>query len=192
MEAIARGPMAQDTGKNISNTISTYGKRLFGFIRAKVNTNEDAEDLLQDVWFRFSQLTNLDELESVSGWLYQVARNRVTDFYRKQKTESLEDNSYENEEGELSFKEILLADDTHHPELKQFKNLFWEQLLEALDELPANQREVFVRHELEDESLQQIADSTGENIKTIISRKGYAVKHLRERLEDLYNEFINT
>lgn len=192
MEAIARGPMAQDTGKNISNTISTYGKRLFGFIRSKVGNNEDAENLLQDVWFRFSQLTNLDELESVSGWLYQVARNRVTDFYRKQKTESLEDNSYENEEGELSFKEILLADDTHHPELKQFKNLFWEQLLEALDELPDKQREVFVRNELEDESLQQIADSMGENLKTIISRKGYAVKHLRERLENLYNEFINT
>jgi RNA polymerase sigma factor (sigma-70 family) len=192
MEAIARGQMAQDKGKNISNTITTYGKRLFGFIRSKVNTNEDAEDLLQDVWVRFSQLTNLDELESVSGWLYQVARNRVTDFYRKQKTQSLEENNYEDEDGELSFKEILLADDTHHPELKQFKNIFWDQLLQALDELPANQREVFVRHELEDESLQQIADSKGENIKTIISRKGYAVKHLRERLDNLYNEFINT
>lgn len=192
MEAIAKGPMAQDSGKHISNTITTYGKRLFGFIRSKVNNNEDAEDLLQDVWLRFSQLTNLDELESVSGWLYRVARNRVTDFYRKQSNDSLEDFSYENENGELSFKEILMADDSHHPELKQFKNLFWEQLLQALDELPTKQREVFVRNELEDESLQQIADSSGENIKTIISRKGYAVKYLRERLDDLYNEFINT
>lgn len=192
MEAIARGRMARDKGKHINNTINTYGKRLFGFIRSKVKSNEDAEDLLQDVWFRFSQLTNLDELESVSGWLYQMARNRVTDFYRKQKTQSLEENSFEDEDGELSFKEILLADDTHHPELKQFKNIFWEQLLKALEELPSNQREVFVRNELEDESLQQIADSNGKNIKTIISRKGYAVKYLREHLDNLYNEFINT
>lgn len=178
--------------KGISDTIKTYGQRLFGFIRSKVNSNEDAEDLLQDVWYRFSQLSNLDELESVSGWLYQVARNRVTDFYRKKKDDALEDYSYENEEGEINIKDILLADDTHHPELKQFKNLFWDELLKALDELPSNQREVFVRNELEDESLQQIADSTNENLKTIISRKGYAVKHLRARLNALYEEFITT
>ena len=176
--------------KGISDTIKTYGQKLFGFIRSKVNSNEDAEDLLQDVWYRFSQLSNLDELESVSGWLYSVARNRVTDFYRKKKDDALEDYTYENEDGEMNIKDILLSNDTHHPELKQFKNLFWDELLKALDELPANQREVFIRNELEDESLQQIADSSGENIKTIISRKGYAVKHLRERLNDLYQEFI--
>jgi RNA polymerase sigma factor (sigma-70 family) len=191
MEARA-GASILEKKNSISDTIKTYGQRLFGFIRAKVNSNEDAEDLLQDVWYRFSQLSNLDELESVSGWLYQVARNRVTDFYRKKKTDALEDHSYENEEGEINIKDILLADDTHHPELKQFKNLFWDELLKALDELPANQRNVFVRNELEDESLQQIAETTGENIKTIISRKGYAVKHLRTRLNALYEEFINT
>ena len=192
MEAILERPMAEKTNPNISDTISEYGKRLFGFIRGKVNTNEDAEDLLQDVWYRFSQITNLDEVESVSGWLFSVARNRVTDFYRKKKTANIEDYSYETEEGDINFKEILLADDNNNPELKQFKHLFWEQLLEALDELPANQREVFVQNELEDLTLQQIADKTGENLKTIISRKGYAIKHLRARLEDLYNEFTNT
>lgn len=191
MEAILNTPMADNLTSHKSNTIKEYGKRLFGFIRSKVNNNEDAEDLLQDVWYRFSQITNLDELESVSGWLFQVARNRVTDFYRKKKTKAIEDFSYESDEGELGFKEILLADDTHHPELKQFKNLFWEQLMEALDELPAKQREVFVLNELEDLTLLEIADKTGENLKTIISRKGYAVKYLRQRLENLYNEINN-
>ena len=183
--------MTREKNSSIAETIRTYGQRLFGFIRSKVSSNEDAEDLLQDVWYRFSQLSNLDELESVSGWLYQVARNRVTDFYRKKKEDALEDYSYENEEGEIHIKDILLADDTHHPELKQFKNLFWEELLKALDELPANQREVFMLNELEEMSLQEIADRQGENIKTIISRKGYAVKYLRSRLETMYREFIN-
>lgn len=193
MEAIAGGiAMAEQVHKTKSDTIRSQGKGLFGFIRSKVRSNEDAEDLLQDVWYRFSQLTNLDELESVSGWLFQVARNRITDFYRKKKMDALEDYRYENEEGEIHIKDILLADDSHHPELKQFKNLFWDELLKALDELPANQREVFVRNELEDETLQQIADRTGENLKTIISRKGYATKHLRARLNALYEEFITT
>ena len=192
MEAHVRSLMAEEKKTTISDNFKTYGQRLFGFIRSKVNSNEDAEDLLQDVWYRFSQLTNLDELESVSGWLYQVARNRVTDFYRKKKNDSLEDYTYENEEGELNIKDILLADDTHHPELKQFKNIFWDELLKALDELPTNQREVFVLNELEEISLQEIANRNGENLKTIISRKGYAVKYLRTRLESIYNEFINT
>ncbi len=169
--------------------IKEYNKRLFGFIRKKVGSDEDAEDLLQDVWLRFSQLTNLDELESISGWLFRVARNRITDFYRKKKTEPLEDLSFETEDGEINIKEILLIDDSNQPELKQFKDLFWEEMMEALDELPEKQREVFVMNEMEDLTLQEIADKTGENLKTIISRKGYALKHLRARLETLYNEF---
>lgn len=193
MEAIAEAEvMAEENKKTKSDTIKSQGKGLFGFIRSKVNSNEDAEDLLQDVWYRFAQLTNLDELESVSGWLFQVARNRIIDFYRKKKNKSLEDFTYENEAGELNFKDILLADDSQHPEMKQFKNLFWDELLKALDELPANQREAFVLNEIEEISLQEIANRTGENLKTIISRKGYAVKFLRSRLENLYNEFINT
>lgn len=184
--------MAKRNEPIINGTVRQYGSKLFGFIRSKVSSNEDAEDLLQDVWSRFSQLTNLDELESVSGWLYQVARNRVTDFYRKKKSDSIEDYSFESESGEISFKQLLLSSDDDLPEMKQFRNLFWEQLLSALDELPENQREVFVLNEMEDLTLQEIADQTGENLKTIISRKGYAVKFLRQRLETLYNEFINT
>jgi RNA polymerase sigma factor (sigma-70 family) len=192
MEAILTTRMAQKETPNIKGTEAEYRSRLFGFIRGKVKTNEDAEDLLQDVWYRFSQITNLDQIESISGWLFSVARNRVTDFYRKKKTENIEDYSFETEDGDINFKEILLADDNNNPELKQFKNLFWDQLLEALDELPENQRDVFVMNELEDLTLQEIADKTGQNLKTIISRKGYAIKYLRLKLENLYNEFINT
>lgn len=182
--------MSKKTDPAISDNIKEYGKRLFGFIRSKVRTEEDAEDLLQDVWYQFSNLSSIGELESVSGWLFRVARNKVTDYYRKKRTDSIEDHSYTNEDGELNFKEFLLLDDTD-PSLKQFKELFWDELTEALSELPENQREVFVWNELEDMTLQEIADKKGENIKTIISRKGYATKHLRKRLEFLYNEFNN-
>lgn len=180
--------MAEKANRNIVGTINEYGKRLFGFIRSKVRSEEDAEDLLQDVWYQFSKLSNINELESVSGWLYQIARNRVTDFYRKKKTQSIEDFSYENEDGEWSIRDILLADDSD-PDVKLFKELFWEELMLGLDELPEKQREVFVLNELEDFTLQEIADQKQENIKTIISRKGYAVKHLRARLTALYQEF---
>lgn len=193
MEGIAGAKtMAEEIKKIQSDTIKSQGKGLFGFIRSKVSSNEDAEDLLQEVWYRFAQLTNLDELESISGWLFQVARSRITDFYRKKKNSSLDDLAYESEEGELNFKDILLADDSHKPEMKQFKELFWNELIKALNELPANQREAFVLNEIEELSLQEIADRSGENLKTIISRKGYAVKFLRSRLTNLYQEFINT
>jgi len=182
--------MADKTRQNITGSIKEYGKRLFGFIRSKVKTEEDAEDLLQDVWYQFSKLSGVDELENVSAWLFRVARNRVTDYYRKKKTSSLEEFSYENEEGELNFKEILLLDDSD-PDLAEFKNLFWEELMAALNELPENQKQVFILNEIEEMTLQEIADKTGENLKTIISRKGYATKHLRKRLESLYNEFNN-
>jgi RNA polymerase sigma factor (sigma-70 family) len=126
----------------------------------------------------------------VSGWLYQVARNKVTDLYRKKKTGLLDDYNYENEEGGFNLKEILLMDDTD-PDGMMFKEMFWEELMAALDELPNNQRQVFILNELEDLTLQEIANQSGENIKTIISRKGYAVKHIRKRLAFLYNEITN-
>lgn len=174
--------------KSISKTIKKYSSQMNAFIRGKVNLAEDAEDILQDVWYQFSRLSNLDELENVSAWLYRVSRNKITDFYRKKKTDNLEDYSYENEEGNFEIKQILLLDDSENPELAFFKELFWDELLKALDELPEKQREVFVLNEIEDKTLQEIADEKEENIKTIISRKGYAVKHLRKRLYPLYKE----
>ena len=180
--------MSDEKRFSITETVQQFGKKLFGFVRGKVKTTEEAEDILQDVWYQFSKLTNLEDLENVSAWLYRVAQNRVTDNYRKKKTENLEDFTYENDENEISFKEILLLDETANPELAIFKEQFWNELMEALEELPENQREVFVLNEIEDFTLQEIANKKGENLKTIISRKGYAVKHLRKKLQHLYNE----
>ncbi len=176
--------------KDIIQAINQYGGQLLGFIRSKVPTNEDAEDVIQDVWFQLSNIVELDTIESIGGWLYKVARNKITDRFRKKTTERIEDFSFESEDGEINFRDILLAN-TITPEDEYFKKIFWKELLLALDELPEKQKIVFVQNELEDISLQEIADQTGENIKTIISRKGYAVKHLRERLNQLYIDFLN-
>lgn len=188
METISTASMTQERNFSIAETVQQFGKKLFGFIRGKVKTTEEAEDILQDVWYQFSRLSNLDDLENVSAWLYRVAQNRVTDNYRKKKTENLEDFTYENDENEISFKEILLLDENASPELAMFKEEFWNQLMNALEDLPESQREVFLLNEIEDFTLQEIADQKGENLKTIISRKGYAVKHLRKKLHNLYKE----
>lgn len=176
--------------QSVIQAVRTYGKQLFSFIRGRVPTDEDAEDILQDVWYQLSNQPEVEAIESVSGWLYRVARNRITDVFRKKKPEALEDFGYENEDGEWLLKDILLADE-FSPEDENLRQLFWEELMAALDELPEKQREVFILNELEDWTLQQIADEKGENLKTIISRKGYAVKHLRSRLENLYQDFIH-
>ncbi len=182
--------MADKQKQNITQVVKDYGKRLFSFIRGKVKTDEDAEDILQDVWYQLSNLSATETIEQISGWLFTVARNKIYDKYRKQKPELLSDFNFEDDEDDLYFPEFLFADNTT-AESEELKNLFWEELFAALEELPETQRQVFMLNELEDKTLQQIADETGENLKTIISRKRYAVKHLRERLEFLYNEFIN-
>ncbi len=177
--------------QNIIQAIQAYGRQLFGFIRSRVKTNEDAEDILQDVWYQFSNQPEREAIESVSGWLYWVARNKITDRYRKKKNESLEDFSFYSEDGDLNFREILLADNSSNPETEHLRQLFWEELFTALEEVPENQRSVFIRNEMEDMTLQEIADADGEKLKTIISRKRYAVLHLRKRLESLYNDIVN-
>ncbi len=179
-----------EKNQNIIHAVGLYGKQLLGFIRGKVPTDEDAEDILQDVWYQYSNLDELDAIDSVSGWLYRVAKNKITDRFRKKRTERLEDFSYENENGEINFKNVLLSD-TQTPEDAFLKKMFWEELMNALEDLPKKQRDVFIKSELEHKSLQQIADEAGENIKTIISRKGYAIKFLRDRLNNLYNDFLN-
>ncbi|MCB0464940.1 MAG: sigma-70 family RNA polymerase sigma factor [Aequorivita sp.] len=172
----------------IHDSIQQYEGKLSGFIRKRVRNEEDAEDILQDVWYQLSNFANVADLENIGAWLYRVARNRVTDRYRKKTTDSLEDFVYENDDEASLFKELLLLDDSNSPELALFKENFWDELMEALEELPEKQREVFIWNEIEDMTLQQIADTTGENIKTIISRKGYAVNHLRKKLNYLYEE----
>jgi RNA polymerase sigma factor (sigma-70 family) len=177
--------------KTIVSAVKQYGQKLLGFIRNRVDSREDAEDILQDVWQQLSSVVNLDEIEQMRGWLHTVARNKIIDRKRKNAPELLDDFSYENDDGAFNLKGILLADSSGDPEAEYMRELFWQELFNALDELPPAQRDVFVWNELEDLTLQQIADNTGQNLKTVISRKGYAVKHLRKRLQALYNDIFN-
>ncbi|WP_347372559.1 RNA polymerase sigma factor [Aequorivita sp. Q41] len=174
----------------LKDSVHQFGTKLFGFIRKRTRNEEDAEDILQDVWYQFSNFANVEDLENIGAWLYRVARNRVTDRYRKKTTDLLEDQtSTQNDvEEDSTFKELLLLDDSNSPDLRLFKENFWDALMEALTELPEKQRNTFIWNEIEDLTLQQIADKTGENLKTIISRKGYAVKHLRLKMNYLYQE----
>ena len=181
--------MSNQPRKNISTVIGQFGKRLLGFIRQRVNNEADAEDILQDVWYQFT--ATAEPIEQVGSWLFTVARNRITDSYRKKKPEFLEDLlPAEDEEGTISFRDILF-DDSSNPETEHLRSLFWETLNEALQELPEEQRNVFVQNELEDIPFKTIAEKTGTTINTLISRKRYAVLHLRDRLSDLRNELLN-
>ncbi len=179
--------MAETEKQNIiSQAVKDYRGRLMSFIRPKVKNTEDAEDILQEVWYQFSNITNISEIVNVGSWLYKVSSNKIIDKYRKKTTENLEDFVYED--GSFSIKNILLLDESADAELKLFQDEVWKQLFAALEELPEKQRLVFTENKLNDKTLQQIADEQGENLKTIISRKQYAVKHLRVRLQQLYNE----
>lgn len=181
--------MSQREKENlIAQTVKNYGGKLLSFIRPKVNNTEDAEDILQEVWFQFSNVTNISEIVNVGSWLYTVTRNKITDSYRKKKTENLENFVYEDEDGSFSIKDILLLDDSENPELLAFREEVWKELFSALEELPEKQRTVFVEHEIEGKKLQEIAYEQGENIKTIISRKNYAIQHLRKRMSILYKD----
>ncbi len=176
--------------KNIIKAVGDYGKGLFNFIRGKVTTEADAEDILQDVWLQLSNITDTDDIDHLKGWLFKVARNKIIDKGRKRTEQLIDDLIDDDEEDDYNFADILLTDEDD-PESVYLKELFWDELFEALNELPEKQREVFVWNELEDKTLRQIADETGENLKTIISRKGYAVKYLRNRLQQLYDDFLD-
>lgn len=188
METTINPSMSEQKAISITKAIQQFGKNLLSFVRGRVKTTEDAEDIVQDVWYQLSKLNNIAELENVSAWLYEVARNKVTDKSRKKTNLALEDYVYENDDGDFNFKEILLLDDSNNPELGLFKEMFWKEFQQAIEELPPNQKEVYLLNEMEEMTLQEIANQKGENLKTIISRKGYAVKHLRNRLNYLYEE----
>lgn len=180
--------MTDEKNSNIIQAITLYGKNLLGFIRKRVKNDADAEDILQDVWYQFSAVVNSEPIEQTGAWLYKVARNKITDKHKK-KSEALLDDFLvdEDEDDAMDFKEILMADDKT-PETEYLRNLFWEQLFIALDELPEEQRQVFIWHELDDMPFAQIAELTGLNTNTLVLRKRYAVLHLRGKLKQLYKE----
>lgn len=178
--------MLEEKNSHILKSIKDYGKGLLGFIRKRVKSDADAEDILQDVWFQLSAVINSQPIEQTGAWLYKVARNKIIDKHKK-KSEVRLDDTYGDEDVSLDLKALLLTEDKT-PETEFLRNMFWEQLFLALDELPEEQKEVFVLHELEDVPFQEIAIRSGENISTLVSRKRYAVLHLRKRLKQLYKE----
>ncbi|WP_255485179.1 RNA polymerase sigma factor [Mucilaginibacter sp. X5P1] len=182
--------MPEDKNSHIIQTIKSYGKNLLGFIRRRVKSDADAEDILQDVWYQFSSVINSEPIEQTGAWLYKVANNKITDKHRKKSETLLDDmvvSSDADEDDTPDFKDILLTE-AKTPETEYLRNLFWEQLFFALDELPEKQRQVFIWNELEDMSFAEMADLTGDNVQTLVSRKRYAVLHLRKRLKQLYDE----
>ncbi len=182
--------MTADRTNNITSIIKEYSRRLLGFIKQRVSVNEDAEDILQDVFYQFAG--NTEPIERVGSWLFTVARNKITDSYRKQKLPLADDvfGISETDEDSFDWKEILLTNNDNL-ETEYLRNLFWEELQHALDELPPEQREVFFKNEIEDIAFKEISAETGVSVATLISRKRYAVLHLRERLLSLKEELLN-
>ena len=173
--------------------IRNYTGYLKGYIRQRVNSVEDAEDVLQEVFYQLAETDRLMKpIDQIAAWLYTVTRNRIVDFYRKKKTTSLPENYYDYEEDESTVEEMraLLSDNGSTPETEYLRSLVWIELEKALSELPINQREVFEMNELQGISFKEIAEMTGEPVNTLISRKRYAVLYLRERLQDLYDDLL--
>ena len=174
--------------ESLTSTVIKERGKLLSFISNRTPTIEDAEDILQDVFY---ELIQSDAIENTASWLYRVARNKITDWYRKMKPDRLDDISVNQQDDDEA---LLLADIIPSMETAADKQLLLklisETLTETLEELPENQREVFILHELEGKSLNEIAELTNTGIKTVISRKRYAVQYLQEHLRSLYQELL--
>ncbi len=177
--------------RRISEIVLEERSRLRNFIRRRVPDPADAEDIVQEVFYELVEANRLlMPIEHVAGWLFRVARNRITDLFRKKKTDAFSDTAQENEEGERLQIEDLLPSPDAGPEALYFRNVLFDELELALHELPADQREVFVAHEMQGRSFKELAAETGVNINTLLARKRYAVLHLRERLQSLHDGFF--
>lgn len=182
--------MTEARKSSITDVINQYSKRLMGFIRKRVNNEADAEDILQDVFYQF--IGNTKPIEQLTAWLFTVTRNKIIDRQRKQKPELLED-MYTDADGEGGFEWAdIFFDESQNPETRYLRNMFWEVLHDALNELPEAQRQVFILNEIEGVPFKTIAEQTGDTINTLLSRKRYAVLHLRERLGTLRDELLLT
>jgi len=182
--------MALEQDQRISEVLKREQSRLLNFIRRRVPDRRDAEDILQDVFYELVEANRLlMPIEHVTGWLFRVARNRITDLFRKKKPESFSDLSVAGEYDELLQLEDLLPSPDAGPEALYARKMLLHELRLAVNELPEEQREVFVAHELEGRSFKEIAAGTGVSVNTLLSRKRYAVLRLRARLQSIYDEF---
>src|SRR2546430_9032590 len=176
--------------RQISEIVAGERSRLRNFIRRRVPDPSDAEDILQEVFYELVEANRLlMPIVDVTGWLFRVARNRITDLFRKKKPVASSDVAVEDEDGELLRIEDLLPSPDAGPEALYVRNVLLDELELALEELPDEQREVFVAHELEGRSFKEMAAASGVSVNTLLSRKRYAVLTLRERLRSIYNEF---
>jgi RNA polymerase sigma factor (sigma-70 family) len=180
--------------RQISEIIAEQRSRLRNFIRQRVPDPSDVEDILQEVFYELVEANRLlMPIDHVTGWLFRVARNRITDLFRKKRPEAFSHAAPDKpgyEDGELLRIEDLLPSSDAGPEAIYVRNVLLDELELALDELPDEQREVFVAHELEGRSFKELSAESGVNINTLLSRKRYAVLHLRERLQSIYDEFM--
>jgi RNA polymerase sigma factor (sigma-70 family) len=187
---VALERMALEQDQRISEVVKRERPRLLNFIRRRVPDPGDAEDILQEVFYRMVEANRLlMPIEHITGWLFRVARNRITDLFRKKEPENFSDIAIADKNGEdLQFGDLLPSPDAG-PEALYARRLLLEELKQALGELPKEQREVFIAHELEGRSFKELSAETGVTVNTLLSRKRYAVLHLRERLQRVYDEF---
>lgn len=191
-EAIVNTDAMQLQNAEIHETVNSERAKLLSFIKSKVPAAEEAEDILQDVFFELIESRRLMKpIEKLASWLYTVARNKITDFYRKKKPVSLEEEfSFGSDYEPLMLADVLPAIE-NTPEDEMLKEAIFELMEESLDELPENQSAAFIMNEIEGKTLNEIAEETGVPLKTVISRKRYAVLYLREKLQLLYKELFN-
>lgn len=177
---------------DIQQVIIEEQERLKRFIRQRVPTEQDAEDILQDVFFQYIKgYESLRNLEKRTSWLFRVARNRITDWFRKKKPVNFSAIPIQSEEEDAMSLEDILPDLSNMPDRHLFQDAIMEAIYEALDQMPEEQRDVFTMHEFDDLSYKQISERTGVSVNTLLSRKRYAVLYLRERLQNLYQEIFD-
>ena len=175
----------------VAQTFATYRKRLLKFIRSRVRALEDAEDIMQDVFYNFARVNDMaNPVEQTAAWLYRAARNRIIDHYKKKKDIPIsafidEEDDGGDDEDISGFIDILSADE-NTPETEMLRSFVWDAIKNALDELPQAQRDIFIQTEFEGLSVKEIAEKTGIPVNTLLSRKHYAVKYLREKLREIY------
>jgi RNA polymerase sigma factor (sigma-70 family) len=189
MDTLVIDIMAAKRNEEVKKTVLKEQNRLFNFIRKSVSNIEDAKDILQDVFYQFiSGYDEIREAERSTSWLYTVAKNKIIDLFRKKKSKPMSELNFTGEDENVLTIEDILPDPAILPDDEYFYTALWEEIEEALDELPEKQKEVFVMNEIERMSFKEIAEITGESINTLLSRKRYAVLYLRERLQEFFNE----
>lgn len=179
-----------DQDRQISRVFAAEGSRLRNFIRRRVPDPADAEDIVQEVFYELVEANRLlMPIDHITGWLFRVARNRITDLFRKKRPERFSDVAVQSDEGEMLRLEDLLPSPDAGPDAIYLRAVLLDELEQGIAELPSEQRDVFLAHEVEGRSFKELSAMTGVNLNTLLARKRYAVLRLRERLQDFYDEF---